>query len=105
MADVRRTCRPGFFLSVRVLSRLFRRLFLEQLSDACHASSLHFIGEHHTLAEAKHFTEWLQPLRQGEWIAYAKRPFAGPDAVPAYLSRFGATRTISRPFFLLLTSL
>ena len=81
-------CRPGFFLPVRVLSRLFRRLFLEQLSDAHRAGTLQFFGEHQSLNEAKTFADWLKPLRQCEWVVYAKRPFAGPDAVLAYLSRY-----------------
>jgi hypothetical protein len=81
-------CRPGFFLPVRVLSRLFRRLFLEQLSDAHQAGKLQFFGEHQSLAEAKTFADWLKPLRQIDWVVYAKRPFAGPDAVLAYLSRY-----------------
>ena len=76
-------CKPGFFLPVRVLSRLFRRLFLEQLSDAYHAGTLQFFGEHQALAEASTFTDWLKPLRKTEWIVYAKRPFAGPAAVLA----------------------
>jgi len=81
-------CRPGFFLPVRVLSRLFRRLFLEQLRDAHQAGKLQFFGEHQRLAKAKTFADWLKPLRQIEWFLYAKRPFAGPDAVLAYLSRY-----------------
>ena len=81
-------CRPGFFLPVRVRSRLFRWLFLEQLSDAHRAGTLQFFGEHQSLAEAKTFADWLKPLRQCEWVVYAKRPFAGPDAVLAYLSRY-----------------
>ncbi len=81
-------CRPGFFLPVRVLSRLFRRLFLEQLSDAYRAGKLRFFGEHHTLATTQHFLDWIKPLRKKEWVVYAKRPFAGPAAVLAYLSRY-----------------
>ncbi|MGB5718667.1 MAG: IS91 family transposase [Gammaproteobacteria bacterium] len=81
-------CRPGFFLPVRVLSQLFRRLFLEQLSDAHRAGKLQFFGEHQALAETKSFSDWLKPLRQCTWVVYAKRPFAGPDAVLAYLSRY-----------------
>jgi hypothetical protein len=81
-------CRPGFFLPVRVLSKLFRRLFLEKLGDAHRAGTLQFFGEHQGLAEAKTFADWLQPLRQCKWVVYAKRPFAGPDAVLAYLSRY-----------------
>jgi len=82
------TCRPGFFLPVRVLSRLFRRLFLEQLADAHRAGKLQFFGEHVRLADPTAFAKWLQPLRQCEWIVYAKRPFAGSAAVLAYLSRY-----------------
>ena len=81
-------CRPGFFLPVRVLSRLFRRLFLEELCDAHRAGKLQFFGEHQVLVEAKMFTDWLKPLHQIEWVVYAKRPFAGPAAVLAYLSRY-----------------
>ena len=81
-------CKPGFFLPVRVLSRLFRRLFLEQLCAADHAGNLQFFGEHQPLAETKTFNDWLKPLRQVEWVVYAKRPFAGPEAVLAYLSRY-----------------
>jgi hypothetical protein len=81
-------CRPGFFLPVRVLSRLFRRVFLEKLCDAHQAGKLQFFGEHTALAETKAFTDWLKPLREIEWVVYAKRPFAGPAAVLAYLSRY-----------------
>jgi hypothetical protein len=81
-------CRPGFFLPVRVLSRLFRRLFLEKLDVAHRAGKLQFFGEHQVLAEVKTFGDWLQPLRQCEWVVYAKRPFAGPEAVLAYLARY-----------------
>jgi len=81
-------CRPGFFLPVRVLSRLFRRRFLEKLGDAHRAGKLQFFGDHRELAKAKAFTDWLKPLRQCEWVVYAKRPFAGPAAVLAYLSRY-----------------
>ena len=81
-------CKPGFFLPVRVLSRLFRRLFLEKLSTAHHAGRLQFFGQHQDLAEARDFADYLAPLRQTEWVVYAKRPFAGPEAVLAYLSRY-----------------
>ncbi|MGC1951521.1 MAG: IS91 family transposase, partial [Gammaproteobacteria bacterium] len=81
-------CRPGFFLPVRVLSRLFRRRFLEGLCDAYHAGTLQFFGEHAALAEATAFEDWIKPLRQLEWVVYAKRPFAGPAAVLTYLSRY-----------------
>ena len=81
-------CRPGFFLPVRVLSRLFRRRFLEELQDAHRTGRLQFFGEYAALADAKAFAEWLAPLRKCEWVVYAKRPFAGPGAVLAYLARY-----------------
>jgi hypothetical protein len=81
-------CKPGFFLPVRVLSRLFRRLFLDKLAEAHRAGRLRFFGEYQALAEAKTFEDWLKPLRQCEWVVYAKRPFAGPEAMLAYLSRY-----------------
>lgn len=81
-------CRAGFFLPVRVLSRLFRRLFLEKLSTAHQASELKFFGEHAALCDAKAFSDWLEPMRQRQWVVYAKAPFAGPAAVLAYLSRY-----------------
>jgi hypothetical protein len=82
------SCRPGFFLPVRVLSRLFRRLFLEQLVAAHEAGCLRFFGKHLRLADAKAFARYLAPLRKLEWVVYAKKPFAGPEAVLAYLSRY-----------------
>jgi hypothetical protein len=81
-------CKSGFFLSVRVLSRLFRRRFLEELAQAHRRGQLQFFGEYAALAEASAFAEWLAPLRDVEWVVYAKRPFAGPAAVLAYLSRY-----------------
>jgi Putative transposase/Transposase zinc-binding domain len=81
-------CKSGFFLSVRVLSRLFRRRFREELRIAHRTGKLQFFGEHAALSEAGVFDQWLAPLRQVEWVVYAKRPFAGPKAVLAYLSRY-----------------
>jgi len=81
-------CKPGFFLSVRVLSRLFRRRFLEQLTAAHGRGQLQCFGEFAPLSNPTAFSEWLAPLRQVEWVVYAKRPFAGPEAVLAYLSRY-----------------
>ena len=81
-------CRPGFFLPVRVLSRLFRRRFLEELLRVHQAGKLQFLGRHEALADAWAFKAWLAPLRKCEWVVYAKRPFAGPQAVLAYLSRY-----------------
>jgi len=81
-------CRPGFFLPVRVLSRLFRRRFLEELQHMHDGGKLRFFGQHAALADADAFKAWLTPLRKCEWVVYAKRPFAGPQAVLAYLSRY-----------------
>ncbi|SBP90056.1 transposase (fragment) [Thiomonas delicata] len=83
-----RACRAGFFLPVRVLSRLFRRRFLEELQRLHEGGRLRFFGELTALAEAGAFAHWLAPLRRTEWVVYAKRPFAGPAAVLAYLSRY-----------------
>jgi Putative transposase/Transposase zinc-binding domain len=82
------SCKPGFFLSVRVLSRLFRRRFLEELAAAHSRGKLQCFGEFAPLTDAAVFTQWLAPLRKIEWVVYAKRPFAGPQAVLAYLSRY-----------------
>ena len=81
-------CKPGFFLPVRVLSRLFRRLFLEKLNAAHKAGKLKFFGQHADLADDTVFATFLTPHRKAEWIVYAKQPFAGPAAVLAYLSRY-----------------
>jgi hypothetical protein len=71
-----------------VLSRLFRRLFLQKLIAAHQAGRLSFFGDHAPLAADKAFTAYLRPLRKIEWVVYAKRPFGGPEAVLAYLSRY-----------------
>jgi Putative transposase len=82
------SCRPGFFLPVRVPSRLFRRLFLEKLTAAHGGGLLHFFGDHAHLDDTRTFAEYLAPLRTSEWVVYSKRPFGGPEAVLAYLSRY-----------------
>jgi Putative transposase/Transposase zinc-binding domain len=82
------SCRPGFFLPVRVLSRLFRRLFLEMLKSAHATGRLAFFGDHTPLADTRAFAAYLAPLRRIEWVVYAKRPFGGPAAVLAYLARY-----------------
>jgi hypothetical protein len=82
------SCRPGFFLPVRVLSRLFRRLFLERLLAVHAAGRLNFFGAHAALADPQAFTTYLAPVRKVEWVVYAKKPFGGPQAVLAYLSRY-----------------
>jgi hypothetical protein len=81
-------CRRGFFLPVRVLSRRFRRRFLELLQAAQAAGRLQCLGRLAGLADPAVFAAWLQPLRRVEWVVYAKRPFAGPAAVLAYLARY-----------------
>jgi hypothetical protein len=81
-------CKPRFFLPVRVLSRFFRRRFLEGLSALREAGRLAFFGELAELADPDAFKAHLAPLRRVEWVVYAKRPFGGPEAVLAYLSRY-----------------
>jgi len=81
-------CRPGFFLPVRVLSRLFRRLFLQNLQDAFDAGKLGFFGNLAGLAEPTAFATRLDQLRRSEWVVYAKPPFGGPEQVLAYLGRY-----------------
>jgi len=82
------TCKPGFFLPVRVLSRLFRRLFLEQLVDAYQQGQLQFFGQLQELSVTKVFNDLIKTCRQQEWVVYAKRPFSCPEAVLNYLSRY-----------------
>ncbi len=81
-------CKPGFLLPVRVLSRLFRRLFLTRLADAHAAGRLVFFGELDRLRNRTAFATYLAPLRKKKWFVYAKPPFAGPEAVLAYLARY-----------------
>ena len=81
-------CKPGFFLPVRVLSRLFRRLFLDGLAALHAAGRLAFLGDLAPLAEKCALDAALAPLRCSDWFVYAKRPFAGPQAVLAYLARY-----------------
>jgi len=81
-------CKRGFFLPVRVLSRYFRRRMLEELHHAHRDGRLNFFGAHASLADPGAFAAYLEPLRQCEWVVYAKRPFSGPAAVLAYLSRY-----------------
>jgi hypothetical protein len=82
------SCRPGFFLPVRVLSRLFRRLFLDGLSALHEAGKLACFTDLEDLADPVAFAAWLAPLRKVEWVVYAKPPFGGPEAVLAYLGRY-----------------
>ena len=82
------SCRPRFFLPVRVLSSLFCRLFLEKLVAAHDAGRLRFFGDYAHLADGQAFAHFLDPLRDIDWVVYAKPPFGGPEAVLSYLSRY-----------------
>jgi hypothetical protein len=82
------SCRPDFLLPVQVLSRLFRRLCLEQLAIAHGAGSLQFFNAHAPLANTKAFDAYLAPLRDTEWFVYAKKPFGGPEQVLRYMARY-----------------
>ena len=82
------SCRSGFLLPVRVLSRLFRRLFLDQLTELHTAGRLSFFGERVGLSDRRAFAAFLAPLKKKRWFVYAKPPFAGPEAVLAYLARY-----------------
>ena len=82
------SCRPGFFLPVRVLSRFFRRLFLEYLLQAFDAGKLQFFSSLKPLRERAAFLRHLAPARQMKWVVYAKRPFAGPEQVLDYVGRY-----------------
>jgi hypothetical protein len=88
--------RPDFFLPVRVLSALFRRLMLQKLAAAHAAGQLNFYGADAGLVERRAFMRRLGPLRRRKWFVYSKPPFAGPKAVLAYLARRAATAPISR---------
>jgi hypothetical protein len=81
-------CRPGFFLPIRVLSRLFRQLFLDALRGAFEAGELNFFGDLAGLAEPDAFIAKLRAPRQTEWVVFAKPPFGGPAQALAYLSRY-----------------
>ena len=81
-------CRPDYFLCVEVLSALFRRLFLEMLVAAHDAGRLQFFGGHVGLADRAAFNAYIAPLRDIAWVVYAKEPFAGPQQVLRYLSRY-----------------
>jgi len=82
------TCRPRFFLPVRVLSQLFRRLFLEKLVAAHKAGELQFFGKHAALTDARAFAAYLAPLRNRKWVVDSRPPFGGPKQVLRYLARY-----------------
>jgi predicted Zn-ribbon and HTH transcriptional regulator len=81
-------CRPHFFLPVKVLSRRFCKLYLRYLEDAYATKKLQFYGELQPLSEPKNFARYLKPLRDHEWVVYAKPPFGGPEKVLDYLGRY-----------------
>jgi Putative transposase/Transposase zinc-binding domain len=82
------SCKPGFFLPVRVLSRLFRRLFLEYLQTAFDAGKIQFFTALANLENRREFVRYLAPLRKAEWVVYAKAPFSGPQQVLDYVGRY-----------------
>ena len=82
------SCRPGFFLPVRVLSRRFRRLFLKYLEKAFDSDRLQFFGSLEPLRNAQQFRSYIAPLKETEWVVYAKPPFAGPQQVLDYVGRY-----------------
>ena len=82
------SCRPGYFLCVKVLSRLFRRLMCQRLIAAHAKGALQFFGENTALKDGDAFRKFLKPLRRVDWFVYAKPPFAGPDSVLSYLARY-----------------
>jgi Putative transposase/Transposase zinc-binding domain len=82
------SCRPGYFLCVKVLSRLFRRLICERLATAHAKGALQFFGANTALKDGDAFRKFLKPIRRVDWFVYAKRPFAGPDQVLSYLARY-----------------
>jgi hypothetical protein len=83
-----KNCRQGFFLPVKVLSRLFRRQFLEELAKLHKAGKMHFFGDLAKLADPDAFAAYLAPARKINWVVYSKPPFGGPKSVLAYLSRY-----------------
>ncbi len=81
-------CKPGFFLPVRVLSRLFRRFFIQALEQAFREGKLRWFGELEALKDPAAFAQYLSPCRECEWVVYAKPPFGGPQQALAYLGRY-----------------
>ena len=81
-------CRTGFFLPVKVLSRLFRRLFVEALEKAFDTGELQFFAALASLRDRDVFRRHLAPVRQADWVVYAEPPFAGPDQVLDYVGRY-----------------
>ena len=99
-----RSCRPGFFLPVRVLSRLFRGKYLELLRAAFQAGQLHFPVRLQALADPRRFAAWLRPLYAKDWVVHSKPPFGGPAQVLKYLARYTHRVAISNSRLLALTT-
>lgn len=97
-------CRPGFFLPVRVLSRLFRRLFLTSLQEAFDRQQLYFFADVIHLTDPQAFAQYLAPLQQREWVVYAKAPFGGAEHVLDYLARYTHRAAISNSRLVAMTS-
>jgi hypothetical protein len=97
-------CLPGFFLPVKVLSRLFRRLFLDALEQAFQNNKLQFFSDLASLSDPDNFSAYLKPLRDSEWVVYAKPPFGGPQQVLAYLGRYTHRVAISNQRLMALES-
>lgn len=97
-------CGPGFFLPVRVLSRLFRRLFLSYLQEAFDRLQLHFFGDVRHLAEPEAFAQYLAPLQHREWVVYAKAPFGGAEQGLDYLARYTHRVAISNSRLVAMTA-
>ena len=98
------SCRPGFFLPVRVLSRLLRRRVLDAVGDAFETGQLHVAGSLDALNDRQHVADHLQPARQTEWVVYAKPPFAGPNQVLDYVGRYTHRIAISNQRLLALAA-
>lgn len=96
--------RPGFFLPVRVLASLFRRLFIEALERAFAGGELQFFGEIESVADSAAFAQYLAPLRRKDWVVYAKPPFGGPHQALEYLSRYTHRTAISNERILAVTN-
>jgi hypothetical protein len=90
-------CRARFFLSVRVLSRLFRRLFLERIEKAFNSGKLHFFASLEFLRDPRAFAAWIASAKESEWVVYAKRPFAGPQQVLDYVGRYASRGPLQQP--------
>jgi hypothetical protein len=98
-----RACKPGFFLPVRVLSRVFRGKYLELVRVAFEQGKLVFPARLQALTDAHAFNAWLRPLHAKDWVVYAKRPFGGPEQVLKYLARYTHRVAISNSRILKLT--